>query len=209
MQKNYKLWLVVSVLLAAIAAFTVVTVVQKHTGTTKVIVAKDDLQATQIISNQTLAYKEIPSLSLYPDVVTSSAQIGEMVTKGFIPKGTVLRTSMFDTSMTAQMSGKIALLGKGYRAVALPKQLSTTIASTLNEGDTVDIYFKKEEKDSEVKVIRIASDIEIMFCRGKEGEEEGVVLAIKEEETTKTLPYFYEPENITFVLKPIKEGEGS
>jgi len=206
--RNYKLWLATSVLLAALAALITITIIQKYTGTVKVVAAKTDIQATNIIVGDVLIYKEMLRMDLYPDAVTDPRQIGGMIAKGFIPAGTFLRTSMFAPPTTAQMSGKIGFIGKDYRAVALPKQLSTTVASTLFEDDIVDIYVKEKEKPNEKpKVNKIAGDVQVVRCRYGEEGGEGVVLAIKENEVKQVIPYFYETGNVTFVLKPKPEKE--
>jgi len=204
--RNYKLWLAVSVFLAALAALITITTIQKYTGTVRIVAAKTDIQSTSMITGNVLMYKEILRMDLYPDAVTDPRQIGGMIAKGFIPNGTFLRASMFEIPTVAQMSGKIGFMGKNYRAVALPKQLSTTVASTLNEDDIVDIYIKEKEiANNKPKVTRIAEDVQVVRCRYGEESGEGVVLAIKEDEIKQVLPYFYETGNITFALKPKPE----
>ncbi|RJO62779.1 MAG: hypothetical protein C4542_02125 [Dehalococcoidia bacterium] len=204
MVKNYKLWLAVTVLLASAAALVTVATVQRYTGTVRVVTAKKDMGAAQVVTGEFLQYEDALRMGLYEDVVIEPQQVAGMVVKGFVPAGTVLRNSMFEPPQNAMMSGKLAALGETYRAVALPKQLSTTVAGSLNEGDIVDIYTKKknEKKKDEPAVVNIASDVLVARNRYGENESEGLVLAFKSDEIEKVLPYFYEPGDITFVLKP-------
>jgi len=203
MLKNYKLWLAVTVVLAAISALVTVSVLQKYTRTACVVIAKTDIESAQVINEKMLVpNKEFPSRGMYPDTVTGVQQVQGMVSKGFIPAGTVLRASMFEPPQSAIMSGKLSALGKEYRAVALPKQLSTTVADTLNEGDTVDMYVRETENGVPV-VQKKASDILVVFNKYGEQQSTGVVLAFKENELNEDLIlHFFNPGEVMFVLKP-------
>lgn len=203
MLRNYKLWLVVTVMLAAMSALTTVGVLQKYTQTACVVMAKADIESAQVINEKMLvSNKEFPVRGMHSDTVTGVQQIQGLVSKGFIPARTVLRTSMFEPPQSAVMSGKLSAIGKEYRAVALPKQLSTTVADTLNEGDTVDMYVRKTENGVPV-VQKKASDILVVCNKYGEQQSAGVVLAFKESELNEDLLLcFFNPGEVMFVLKP-------
>jgi Flp pilus assembly protein CpaB len=202
MFKNYKFWLAVTVMLAATTALITVSVLQKYTQSVCVVLAKANIESAQVINEKMLvSNKEFPRRGMYADTVTGPRQVQGMISKGFIPAGTVLRASMFETSQSAMMSGKLSALGKEYRAVALPKQLSTTVADTLNEGDTVDMYVRNTEKGVSV-VKKMASDILVVYNKYGEQQSTGVVLAFKENELTEDLLLrFFNPGEVMFVLK--------
>jgi len=209
--KNYKVWLVASVVFAVLAAVAAVSVVRSYVGAVQVMAAAKDISPGQVVGATQLVPVDVPQGNLYPDAVRGAADVAGMVAKGYVPAGTVLRKSMFAPPQAAGAAGQLALLGGDRLAVAVPNSLYTTVAGVLKAGDRVDIYALVKDGQPE----KLISDVLVLQAGtvstgdGQQQQTPGVVVALTQEELSKVLPHLSgDQARLVFVLKPAEAGEG-
>ncbi len=197
--KNYKVFLVLAVISAVITGIIAMTVINNYTGTVKVAVAGHDITEGTQISATDLRFVDYPKGALYNDTVINTGIVGQ-VAKGFIPSGTVLRSSMFSSLQMAGITGKLKSLGNGYYAVSVPSNSDTTVAGSLQNGDRVDIY--KVDKDN---VSAVAKNIKVLQATittsNGEQQSQGVVIAVNSSDLNNVLSALNS--KLVFVLSPV------
>lgn len=208
--KNYRIWIVISVVLAVLAGIGAVSAVKSYVDTVKVAAASREISAGQMVKTGSLVMVDVPKGNLYPDAVRSTNEVAGMVAKGYIPAGTVLRKSMFLPPRAAGAAGQLSVMGEEFLAVAVPNSLYTTVAGVLQPGNRVDIYARAKESSPPEK---LASDILVIQAGSivtSEGQQQtqGVVIALKQEELSRILPYLFGNQaKLVFVLKPAGTAE--
>jgi Flp pilus assembly protein CpaB len=197
--KNYKVFLVLAVISAVITGVLAMSVINNYTGTVKVAIAGHDITEGTQISATDLRFVDYPKGALYNDTVINTSIVGQ-VAKGFIPSGTVLRSSMFSSLQMAGITGKLKSLGNGYYAVSVSSNSDTTVAGTLQNGDRVDIY--KVDKDN---VSAVAKNIKVLQATittsNGEQQSQGVVIAVNSSDLNNVLSALNS--KLVFVLRPV------
>lgn len=211
--KNYRTWIVISVVLAVLAGVLTVYTVRSYVGTVRVMAAARDVNAGQVVEAGSLVAVDVPKGVLYPDAVRNASEVAGMVAKGYVPAGTILRKSLFVPPQAAGAAGRLSTLGGDFLAVAVPNSLYTTVAGVLQPGDRVDIYARAKDN---VPPEKLAQDIQVLQAgtvTTKDGQQQtqGVVIALKQDELSRILPYLFgDQAKLVFVLKPVgtssKEG---
>lgn len=208
--KNYKAWLVVSAALAVLAGVLTVFTIKSYVGTVNAAAAVKDIDAGQIVEAGSLAAVDVPQGIMYPDAVRNAGEVAGMVAKGYIPAGTILRKSMFMPPQAAGATGQLSVMGEGFLGVAVPNSLYTTVAGVLQSGNRVDIYTRAKDNASPEK---LAQDIQVLqagtvMTRDGQQQTQGVVIALKQEELSRILPYLFgDQPKLVFVLKPAVPNE--
>lgn len=205
--KNYKAWLILAVILAIGAGALSVWLIRSYVGTVRVASALTDLEAGAVIQAHNITQVDCARGNLYPDAVRDPREVAGMVAKGFIPGGTILRKSMFMPPQTAGISGQLAALGKGYRAVAIPNTMSTTVAGAVQAGDRVDVYASPKDSANHVKILSDALVLQAGSVQTSEGQQQspGLVLALSEKEAEAIIDYLPSGKKespLIVVLKP-------
>lgn len=190
--KNYKTFFAAAILFAILTAIVAAYGYNTIAGVVDVVVAKRDIKADETMQPEALGYGKTPKGAILNDTVKNPAELQGMIAKGYIPAGTVLRKSMFQTVTTA---GARAKLKPGYVALAFNKDLDTSCSDQILPNSSINI--KSFNKDG--TVVDVASEMQVICVT-----EKGIVLAIPEELSDSVI----EQKNIgtiVFELLPQKE----
>jgi Flp pilus assembly protein CpaB len=205
--KDYKAWLVLTIVLALAAGILSVWLINSYIGAETVLVNNIDLDRGAVVQPQALAQAQCPRGNLYPDAVVNVGQIAGKAAKGFIPAGTILRLSMFtDPQLTAPAS-RLTVLGKDYEAVAVASGMNTNVAGTLNVDDRVDVYVYPKDAPGPEKIISGALVLQAGTSKGPNGalqQSQGIVLALDVQDLDALLPYLEgtRAAPVLFTLRP-------
>lgn len=205
--KNYKAWLILTVVLAVAAGALSVWLVRSYVGTVRVAAVLSDIEGGAVMQAQSVTMVDCAKGNLYPDAVRDPKQVVGMVARGFIPRGTLLRMSMFMPPQMAGISGQLAALGKDYRAVAIQNTMSTTVAGAVQAGDRVDIYASPKDSDTHIKILSDVLVLQAGSVKTSEGQQQtqGLILAVHEKDLESIIDYLpggKKESPLTVVLKP-------
>ena len=211
--KNYRIWLIMSVTMAVLAGIVAVSAVRSYVDTVKVVATTREVDSGQIVDAGFLTMVDVPRGNLYPDAVYNAGEIAGMVARGYIPAGTVLRRSMFMPLAAAGTAGQLSVMsentGEKYLAVAVPNSLHTTVAGVLQSGNRVDIYTQARGENPSPELL--ASNVQVIqagFTRDGQQRTEGVVIAVRQQELSRILPYLFGGRGeLVFVLRPVEVVE--
>lgn len=207
--KNYKAWLILTVVLAVAAGALSVWLIRSYVGAVKVASALTDLEAGAVAQARNVTMVDCARGNLYPDAVRNPSEVAGMVTRGFIPSGTILRKSMFMNPQMAGISGQLSALGKEYRAVAVTNTMSTTVAGTVQSGDRVDVYASPKDAATHIKLLDDVLVLQAGSVKTSEGQQQspGLVLALKDKDAEALIDYLpggKKEAPLTVVLKPVQ-----
>lgn len=195
MFKSHKFWLAATVILAVAAALIASTILRNYVGVEKVAAVSRDLQPDQVLTDKDLAIAEVVKGNLYSDAVTPQQAAGKTAI-GYIPNGTILRSSMLQ-SAPATISGKIAALGNDYVAVAILNTLQTSVAGAVNTGDYVDIYAEVPGQGQNATVTTTLLAKGVLVLQGtttknneqKDQSTQGIIISVGPDDFNNLLPY--------------------
>lgn len=116
-----------------------------------VVVAKADLAPGAVLSNQTVALREVPKTFLHTDAVRSEhwADIGGRVLSRAVRGGETILTSHLAQGAGAGFSAQIS---EGMRALTFPVDEEASIAGMLAPGDHIDLLFTTAAANDSVTV---------------------------------------------------------
>lgn len=185
------------VVFAALAAITVVYTINNVAGMVPVAVAKGDIYSDTAVSPDNVGQSKVPRGAIQVDTVRDPIQLQGMSAKGYIPSGTVLRKSMFQSINSAGAVARLSLK-PGYVALALQPDLDATCGGEVKPGCLVNV--KCVRKDGSVQ--KIADSVDVLSAPEK---SKGVVIALTETDADRLLA---ERPNSTVVLEllPPKKG---
>jgi pilus assembly protein CpaB len=116
-----------------------------------VVVAKADLAAGSVLSNQTVALREVPQTFLHADAVRSEqwADIAGRVLSRGVRSGETILNSHLAQGVAAGFS---AQLSHGMRALTFPVDEEASISGMLAPGDRIDLLFTTAAANDSVTV---------------------------------------------------------
>jgi pilus assembly protein CpaB len=105
-----------------------------------VVVASENLRAGALLSNQTVAIREMPRAFLHSDAVLAErwSDITGRVLARAVRSGEPVLRSHVAQDLGAGFSGQ---LGAGMRALTFPVDEESSISGMLSPGDRIDIFF--------------------------------------------------------------------
>lgn len=177
--KNYKTFFAAAVLFALLTAIVAAYGYNSMAGTVGVIVAKQDITADKQLLPEQIGASQTPRGAVQVDTINNAALLEGKVAKGFIPAGTVLRSSMFQSVSTAGVRAK---LKAGYVALALDKTIDTSCSDQIAVNSKVNI--KSFTKEGTIE--NVATDIEVIAVT-----EKGMVLAMPVDLSDKLIAQKY------------------
>lgn len=136
--KNYRLMFGLFLLFAALTAVIFAYGYDSITRKTTVAVALEDIMPNQAASPANVGSARFPIGGIQVDTVLRPVELKGMAARGYIPKGTILRKSMFQPVEEAGASA-ILSLKKGLVAIALPPSIDTTCGGQVKQGCLVDV----------------------------------------------------------------------
>lgn len=189
--RNYKLWLILSVVLAVSAGIAAVFAIRAYVGTVPVLAAKADIQDGHIMMKEDLTTVDCAKGNLYPDTLTDVKEVIGLAAKGYIPAGTILRGAMFAPAEDYKTASLLKKLGKDYRAIAIPNSILTNVAGMLNPGDKVTVYVISKNFDKKLKLLSNCLVLQSGTIQTPDGTEEtpGIVLALPEKDAEVIIDY--------------------
>jgi pilus assembly protein CpaB len=106
----------------------------------RVLVASSDLRAGAVLSNQTVAVREMPKAFLHSEALIADrwSDITGRVLAHAVRSGEPVLLSHLAQDAAAGFSGQ---LGTGMRALTFPVDEESSIAGMLSPGDRIDIFF--------------------------------------------------------------------
>ncbi len=180
-QKNYKIFFVLAVFFAILAAFVGVYGYNTVAKMVPVIVASQDINADEAPTGRMVAMSKEPAGSLKSDSITDAKQLKGMVAKGFIPAGTPLRMSMFQPSSGAGLAARLGTLDGDKVAIALPPSADTTVGNSLRRGDKVSVKAAAKDASNE----ELTNRAEVLDVPNEESGVNAVVLAVSAADALK------------------------
>ncbi|HEY0684430.1 MAG TPA: Flp pilus assembly protein CpaB [Steroidobacter sp.] len=116
-----------------------------------VVVAKADLAAGSVLSNQTVALREVPQTFLHADAVRSEQwadMAGRVLSRGVRSGETILYSHLAQ----GVAAGFSAQLTDGMRALTFPVDEEASISGMLAPGDRIDLLFTTAAANESVTV---------------------------------------------------------
>jgi len=196
--KNYKVFFFVSVILALLTSAAVAYGYNSVAGMVPVVVASDNIYEDRVVNSNNVTIRQFPKGGLQNDTVLDIEDIRGKVARGYIPRGTVLRNSMFQTVAGSGVPAKLSVM-PGKVAVAIPSDIYTTVGGTIKDGNTVSLFTITEEK-----VVEIIKSAVVLRSPG-EGRNDGLVLAVLPQEAETIFSSIGRNDKLTVYLNPPKK----
>lgn len=180
MQKNYRLFFIITVIAAVAAALIGAYGYNTVARMVPVVVASQDINPDEMPTSKLVTMGKEPAGALKGDTITRFEDLQEMVARGYIPAGTPLRKSMFQPAAGAGISAKLATMNNGCVAVAVGATIDSTVGNAVKRGDKVSI--KATMKGG--TAVLLAPNAEILDIPAREGSS-AVILAVTPQEAEK------------------------
>ncbi len=163
MSKNYRVYFVLFIIFATLAAGSAAISYNRIAGMVTVAAARQDLSPDEAASEQSIGTMKIPRGALQSDTIRVPESLKGYAARGYIPSGTVLRKSMFRPSTSVA-----AKLKPGQVAIAIENNINTTVGNNIRPGNKVNITATvKTDTKNEGKAELIASDVEVLSLNDK------------------------------------------
>lgn len=186
----------VSLILALAAAAAAAYGYSSVAGVVKVAVASSDIRADELASDKNVGAGQVPRGALQGDTVRDLSEINGMVAKGFIPQGTVLRKSMFQSVQSAGVAARLLAM-PGRVALAVQSSIDTTVGGSVKAGSEVAVY--SLTKNGPVRLVERAP---VLSAPEKGAQGGAVLLALTPQEAELILRAQGNREQLSFYLHP-------
>lgn len=137
---SYKWAFAASLVMAVAVAFFITRAYISISQTVPTAVAAQDIQPGQSLSMSSVKICEMPRIMPENQNIKSYPQLHNMVSKGFVPAGTIMTKNML---ISKSESGVNAELANNRVAFALDADLHTTCAGEIQQGSSVAVILAK------------------------------------------------------------------